>query len=563
MNHNKKKINEYMKYFMILFVPIFTIVFLIDFFIYKDNINQEIDKLKLTEKANIEIVTRNLSSIKNLIRSDLMYISQNNVLNNYINGRTKTLHDFSRDMLKFSLNKKIYDQIRYIDEKGMEKVRINYNSGAPFITPKDNLQNKKNIYYFTESVKLNFGTIYISPFDLNTEKRKVEDPYKPMIRFGTPVYDENGKNKGIVILNYLGDFILDNIKKHYSSTNLGQQFLINKQSYYLLHPSKESEWGFMFEDGYSKKFKNDYPEFWEKIITRNEGQILHKNQLLSFKKLYFISTINHMSINASNKTLLEKANNLNSRISYWYLISFINEKEIMSIKTKFKNHSLINLSVSTLLLIIASMAFSVTKYNENENLSIIESKNEELIVKNIKLEKLTNELYEKNEELFINSTRDSLTGIYNKGYLLDQLSREFYNSKRHKVNLGCIIFDIDNFKKVNDVYGHLAGDYIIKSVAQSVNSIVRNEDVFGRYGGDEFLLVMAYSTFDQCINKAETIRKKIEGTVFKFNQNDIEVSLSLGVAELIDDIKTREAFIEKADQALYRAKKNGKNCVGS
>ncbi len=113
----------------------------------------------------------------------------------------------------FANKKKRYDQIRYLDSSGMEIVRINFNGGRPQVVKQRELQNKSSRYYFREALVLERGGIYLSPLDLNIEEGEIEYPLKPMMRFGTPVFDQAGDKKGIILLNYFGDYLIGNFTR--------------------------------------------------------------------------------------------------------------------------------------------------------------------------------------------------------------------------------------------------------------------------------------------------------------------------------------------------------------
>ncbi len=168
------------------------------------------------------------------------------------------------------------------------------------------------------------------------------------------------------------------------------------------------------------------------------------------------------------------------------------------------------------------------------------------------------------KEMFDAALRDGLTGAYNKNYLLNHLNTELAFALRHRSPLSLIIFDIDHFKHVNDTYGHLAGDAILKRLSEICITTLRRDDIFARYGGEEFCIVSRGTSIDEANIVAERLRSIIDNTDFVFNGQHIPVTISLGVAALPDvPAKTPNELIELADQALYRAKRGGRNQVCS
>jgi len=164
--------------------------------------------------------------------------------------------------------------------------------------------------------------------------------------------------------------------------------------------------------------------------------------------------------------------------------------------------------------------------------------------------------------IYESATRDGLTRIFNKKYFLDTLRKEFAYCLRHRVPLSVLMFDVDHFKKINDNYGHQAGDYVLARIAQRINETIRTEDVFARYGGEEFAIMLRESTEDQAYTCAERCRRAIDITDFQFGGSPMRVTISLGIASLLDtDFATPEDLIAAADKYLYRAKKAGRNRV--
>jgi two-component system cell cycle response regulator len=164
--------------------------------------------------------------------------------------------------------------------------------------------------------------------------------------------------------------------------------------------------------------------------------------------------------------------------------------------------------------------------------------------------------------IYESATRDGLTRIFNKKYFLDTLRKEFAYCLRHRVPLSLVMFDVDHFKKINDTYGHQAGDYVLTRIAQRVGDTVRVEDLFARYGGEEFALMLRESAEDQALICAERCRKAVDGSEFTFSGVPIKVTISLGIATLSDsDFAQPEDLIAAADKYLYRAKKAGRNRI--
>lgn len=166
------------------------------------------------------------------------------------------------------------------------------------------------------------------------------------------------------------------------------------------------------------------------------------------------------------------------------------------------------------------------------------------------------------EEIYRLTIIDGLTEIFNKRYFLEQIEKEMSRAKRYRRPLSLIMFDIDFFKRINDTFGHLTGDFVLKKLAQVVKASIRREEIFSRYGGEEFTIIMPESTLDKSVEVAEKIRKAIERTLFSFEGHIIPVTISIGVAEMFDNSSSLE-LVGDADANLYKAKHSGRNCVVS
>jgi diguanylate cyclase (GGDEF)-like protein len=156
---------------------------------------------------------------------------------------------------------------------------------------------------------------------------------------------------------------------------------------------------------------------------------------------------------------------------------------------------------------------------------------------------------------------DSLTGLYNRGYFEDSLSGEISRARRYDTEFSILFLDLDDFKKVNDTMGHLAGDYVLKKVANLIINEKREEDVVARYGGEELVVILPETNKVNTIIKAERIRKKIQDMSLIFDGKKIQVSASGGIATFPQDATEANKLIQCADQALYRAKAEGKNQI--
>ena len=196
-----------------------------------------------------------------------------------------------------------------------------------------------------------------------------------------------------------------------------------------------------------------------------------------------------------------------------------------------------------------------------DDLTPMEEKNQEL-AQALRLLKHTQvDLLKKNEELQALATQDPLTGVANRRALLARLESDFLRARREQLSLACMMVDIDHFKKINDTFGHVVGDDVIRAVADTLTRHCREYDIVGRYGGEEFLLVLPGLDVQQAIPIAERIRVAI-GELCGTGRLPLDhLSASLGIACMDPQTKDCVALIDHADQALYTAKQGGRNRV--
>lgn len=173
-------------------------------------------------------------------------------------------------------------------------------------------------------------------------------------------------------------------------------------------------------------------------------------------------------------------------------------------------------------------------------------------------------LYHQVEDL---SLRDALTGLYNRRYLYNNINELLLLAARHQSALSFIMIDIDDFKPINDIYGHLAGDYILSELSMMFKSHFRKSDFIVRYGGEEFLIVLFESDHSQSTQTLDILRENLENRTFEYQNHNLHITISIGIATCVFDspmaVVNLEKIISEADEALYESKHNGKNRITS
>ncbi len=175
---------------------------------------------------------------------------------------------------------------------------------------------------------------------------------------------------------------------------------------------------------------------------------------------------------------------------------------------------------------------------------------------NLCLEKIG--LYKKLQEV---SIHDSLTSLYNRRYFTERFEEEYSRAKKFELPLSLLMIDIDYFKKINDTYGHLVGDIVLKEVAFIIRENVREIDFVARYGGEEFIVILPETEKKDAFVVGERIVKKVDAHSIEAFDEKVKVTVSVGVASFPEDSRYKEPLLEAVDRALYKAKKEGRNRV--
>ena len=301
---------------------------------------------KLNDK--VTSISSQIEDFLNNVSNDLFYLRDSTALRTMIgdsgitsgNDTSFTRKKLEKDFLAFSRHKKIYHQIRFLDISGMEIVRVDRNHDESAIVAQGRLQNKKKRYYFADTAELNNGQLMISPLDLNRERGKVEEPLRPVIRYGTPVYDKNNQFQGIVLFNVIADKFLELVRKN----NAGREhlFFIDNNGFYYSHPNAKKEWGRKSDLNTGINFASENPKAAQQIVGSNQMNTLVLND----------------NIIAASPVYLDREKN----VILGNIIDIVPTKDVFSSVTMFRNIFLaISAVVFVLTLIIAiTLAKSIT-----------------------------------------------------------------------------------------------------------------------------------------------------------------------------------------------------------
>jgi diguanylate cyclase (GGDEF)-like protein/PAS domain S-box-containing protein len=580
----------------------------INYYLQLNEMNKSLDK-KATEIFKIrneEILINAVKNMDNTIKS----LANNQVVNEYITSKKLNKEDEVRQIFFAIANSNnTIMQARLLDKDGLEIIRINRDSSVeePYIVEKSQLQNKSQRDYFKILSKMNKNEIWHSNFDLNIENGKIEVPYKPTFRIGMPIFDKD-KFEGIVIINVL----LNDLFRVIGNSTIFEHYIIDKNQNFILHP--QDEFSFNKYKNIQRNIKEDFPDGLEskevftyslKNILKNEDEsIMVLKTKKDYKRELIADKINTLIIVFSFTVILSLIIAIfvaKTPIEIQRKLFRANMK-LKEFKSIIDKYVITATTKSDSTIIEVSAAFEkTTGYSKEELLgkeisiikdpqrdkqiikelwdTILEQKTWTGIIKNKKkngeefwleqtiIPKINEE--NKNIENFLSisvditakkelekmAQIDKLTNIYNRRMLDDFLKIEVDIADRHKEDLSLIIIDIDYFKTVNDTFGHLMGDYILTQISKIILENIRNSDIFGRYGGEEFLIICRKTNKENAFTLAEKLRILIKD--FKFNEIGHK-TISLGISDFQKG-DTVETLLKKADSALYEAKNSGRD----
>ena len=578
----------------------------------EDDLNTKANEIMIIKKFTI--LKNKMEDIDNIVKS----IVKNPTMKSYLQTKNeRNLGELENVFFAVaSVDTKIM-QLRYINKDGMEIVRVDRTNeqDEPFLVSKEELQNKSKRDYFQIISSMQKNNIWHSKIDLNIENGKIEVPYRPTIRVGLPIFNKQNEFEGMVIVNILTNNLFNSI----SRSSAFDHFIVDKNGNYIIHPDMKYSFNKYTNTlrSLAVDFPQDASSILNKNHTckscyvyalndvlNNEDKAflilkpkerykdeLLKNRLQATLYIVFISMFASLfmafyaSIQPSKlqKALL-KANDkliIFTSILDKYVVSATTGKDsvILEVSSAFSTSSgytkgeLIGQPMSIIYhpdtpkayltnlwkTILSNKEWHGEIKNRKKDGSefwleqnIISVQNDEGAIESFISvgEDITTK-----KELEALSSIDKLTGILNRRKLDESLEHEVEVAKRHSTNLALIIVDIDHFKNVNDTYGHQLGDLVLSEVSNIITQAIRKSDIFGRFGGEEFLIICPQTTQEEAFVLAEKLRMSIANYIF---EEIGHITISLGISQFANDEET-EHLIKNADIALYEAKNSGRN----
>ncbi|MBN8463446.1 MAG: GGDEF domain-containing protein [Dechloromonas sp.] len=509
------------------------------------------ESLEAAEELRLVAGARSLAGDVEMLAGDIRLMASLPSLGAILDkGDAASLAAFTADLVALSGSRRIYDKLRWIDEKGMERVRVDFVHNQPVVVPAERLQDKAQRYFFIDTMRLAPGEIYVSPLDLNVDRGRVETPLKPTLRLGMPVSDRAGRPRGIVLVNYFGRHLLDKFADVTEAKEGGVRVsLLNRDGYWLIAPQAGDEWGFML--GRKEHFGTRFPEAWTRISAGEHGQFEDDDGLWSFNTVRPL-TMGMVSGAGAPVAGSGASAPIGAGQYVWKVVSRIPPDLLM----RAGNRSLGGWILITLLFMGALLAGAFVLARANQRRDAMA---ETLRGLNRRLEE---RVRQRTEELLQQAIRDPLTGLFNRRYLDETLPREVHRALREEEPLAVVMIDLDHFKRFNDRWGHEAGDIVLLGVAEALLDGLRASDIACRYGGEELLVVMPGADADEAVRRIAAIAARARTVGARVMGREIEaITFSAGVATVPENGDSAEVLVRAADRALYMAKETGRDRI--
>ncbi len=591
------KRKSYRIYFTFLFLAFGTLIAILTSAINYNLEIQDIDK-QIAQNAEKEVHSKK-ALLLDYLRSMERYIGSlrnSTTLHRYIKSPTPENYD-TLTSLFYSLasTNPAFTQVRYIDENGLETVRVDWVSGqsSPFIVDRANMQNKSHRYYYLESSQAQPNTFWYSKIDLNIENKKIEIPYKPVIRIASPVY-VNQQYKGIVIINSHTKELLNRLRK----SAFFEVSLIDKNGDFIVHHNDDYSWSKYLQTGYTiiddqvdaaqliqyisdesiNKVNDVYISSVKSILVQDEAAILvypkqfaisdikqeqRKATLFIVALIAFISIPLALLLSRLPAKLNKKITEQNEKLTKY--VTLIDENIMTS--TSDANGTVLEVSTAYSRVVgyskeeLIGNKFSMLRHADEPLETYLNVWNiigrGQVWEGELKHQKkdgtpywlqtvihpaftkigdpiytaIHNDISDK-KQLEEISVTDELTGLHNRRFFKKTMDRELKRAQREEKQLTFAILDVDHFKQYNDHYGHQKGDLVLSNIGRCLKKLLgRGSDFSFRLGGEEFGVLFNDLDKNESIAFGEQIRQSIQNLEIEhlWSKSASTITVSMGL----------------------------------
>jgi PAS domain S-box-containing protein len=355
--------NQFRKSFVALFAPLALLVILAAAYIFKQTVDDQKAILKADSSINVVSGGRAIERSLDSSVEDVLYLATIPSLTSAKSFSRSSMENIHREFVLFSLTHPTYSRLRLIDENGKEVSRINNLDGHISVTDPDKLEDKSDRFYFTGSVRLDPGKVYVSPMQLEFENKIVITPHRPIIRIATPVFDEHAHLLGVLAVTVDANELLARIRPGNEVSKI-QNMLLNSEGYWLKSNNPEDEWGFMFNRQTTLAAR--FPAAWKRIAETDYGQFEDRSGLWSFETVYPLKPRKSSSANGKSQT----RTSVDPDKYFWKVVSFVPRNQLWDLNSKVMWSTAFYSAVMLLLLFagcwyITKMRFSRLKAQQD------------------------------------------------------------------------------------------------------------------------------------------------------------------------------------------------------
>lgn len=340
---------------MLVFVPVALIVTAGVWLLARSDISAREAARNETERRDLARAAQVISRIVDTLTRDARFLAGHSALQAAVDDPSPAaIARLASDLAAFSNSQQVYDKLRWIDERGIEVVRVDLAAGRAVVIPQENLQDKARRYFFTDTMALAGGELFVSPFDLNVELDQIEVPHKPTIRVGAPVFGRQGatsRARGIVLLNYLGRDLLSQYARALSGS-AGRIMLLNREGHWLVSPEQEDEWGFMFNR--RETFATRHPAAWARVAGEAHGQFEDAEGLWTFETVWPLYS-GQRSSGGSAQLLAPSAGPLLASEYFWKPVTLVPASSLAASRMAVWNRFAVPYAATLVLALFASI----------------------------------------------------------------------------------------------------------------------------------------------------------------------------------------------------------------
>lgn len=521
--------SAYLLLFLSLFVPPAIVATSLFYWSLQVRVGQELSGLQSHETGQVKAAAHVLQHDFEKVTSDLMILAHAPFVRRFLESGSaehkKGMTELFVDVLQ---EKQIYDQIRYLDASGKEVIRINLQAGKAQVVPEADLQDKKGRYFFQDSIRLSEDEVYVSPLDLNIEQGKIETPYKPMIRIGTPVFNRAGEKKGVILLNLYGGKLIDDFLQGMGAE--GHEMLINRDGDWLSSPDRSQEWGFMF--GNPHAFAKRYPVEWQTMSAGKTGSFITATGLLTYDTVYPLRASQHSST-GSPLPVGASSRELGQTDYFWKVVSFVPIADVPAVTSPAQRSFLT--AFGFVLVLLASLSGYLTVLLINRR-------------------RLRQEVFDSEKQL------REITSTLGEGvYVLDEAGLITYVNPEAERLLGWSSEGLLGQHAHNLFHHHLEDGTFLPESECAINKVIQSGQVYRNE--DEMFWRKDGSSLPVGVSSSPIFREgKVAGSVVAFQdvterKRSHEEIRRLALYDTLTDLPNRRLLLDRLSRSLVQAKR--------